>query len=186
MTNLQRSSRRGAGFLAGLVVFLAACSDAPTAAAPAPAVNAAVAEPSARPASTSATLLACPSTTADSARAVIGPRGGSVSVGGSSLVVPPSAVATPTTFTLVAPASPVVQVEVHAAGVDHYEFAHPVTVSVSYARCDDAALPTARLGAWWVDGATLERLGVMAARDDRRQRRVTFITDHLSGYAVVY
>jgi hypothetical protein len=188
MTNLRRSTRLRAGFLAGVVVFLAACSDAPTAVAPAaatPAVNAAVAAPFARTASASAALLACPSATADSARAVIGPRGGYVGVGGSALVVPRGAVAKPTAFTFVVPASPVVQVEIHAAGVEHYEFARPVAVSVSYARCG-ANLPSAPLGAWWVESSTLERLGVMAAIDDRRHSRVTFITDHLSGYAVVY
>lgn len=189
MTSLLRSTRVRAAFLAGAAAFLAACADAPTAAAPSAApvaVNAAVADRSALTASPSASLLACPSATTESATAVIGPRGGAVGVAGSALVVPPGAVRTPTAFTFVVPASPVVQVEVRADGEEHYRFARPVVMSVSYARCDDAVLPATQLGAWWIDGTTRERLGVMAGIDDRRHRRVTFITDHLSGYAVVY
>ena len=183
-----RSTRLGAALLAGAVALLAACSDAPTApASSAPrAVNAAVADPSALTASPSASLLACPSRITRSTSAVIGPRGGMVGIAGSALVVPPGAVATPTTFTFTIPASPFLQVDVSAAGVAHYQFAHPVALSISYAHCSPSALPDAPLGAWWVDAATLEQLGVMAAVDDRHQHRVTFVTDHLSGYAVVY
>lgn len=190
MTNTLRSTRRrSAAIIAGLAALLTACADAPTASAPsAPraAVNASVAEPFAVTASPSATLLACPSTTSHSATAVIGTRGGVVAVAGSALVVPPGAVRTPTSFTLEVPASPVMRVEVTAEGAEHYEFRRPVAVSISYARCDDAMLPASSLGAWWIDDATLQRLGVMAGIDDRAHRRVTFITDHLSGYAVVY
>jgi len=192
MTNtLRTTARRRFAFLAGLAALLTACADAPTAVAPSAAtnsavVNAAVADPLAAPASPSATLLSCPSTTSRSASAVIGPRGGIVSVDGSALVVPPGAVTRPTSFTLEVPASPVVRVEVTAAGAEHYTFRRPVVVSISYARCDDAILPPTSLGAWWIDDATLQRLGVMAGIDDRTQRRVTFITNHLSGYAVVY
>ncbi|MFL5576888.1 MAG: hypothetical protein ACJ79S_13055 [Gemmatimonadaceae bacterium] len=187
MTKLLRSTRLRAAFLASAAALLAACSDAPTAPSARPtAVNASVADPSAVAAPTSGTLLACPSATTQSATAVIGPRGGVVGVAGSALIVPAHAVRKPTTFTFVVPASPVVQVEIHTAGATHYEFARPVAVSISYARCAADVLPDAQLGAWWVDGATLARLGVMAGIDDRQHRRVTFITDHLSGYAVVY
>ena len=192
MTNPLRSTRLRAALVVAVGALLAACSDAPTAAtaptAPRPgaAVNAATADPFAITASPTATLLACPSTVADSATAVIGPRGGMVGVEGSAILVPAGAVRTPTAFTIVVPASPVVQVEVHAAGVEHYQFARPVAVSISYARCSDSALPDSPLGAWWIDSATLSQLGVMAGIDDRAHRRVTFITDHLSGYAVVY
>lgn len=194
MTSLLRSTHLRVALLAGLGVFLAACADAPTTAvAPsAPrasvgaAINAAVSSPDAVTASPTASLLACSAATTDSASAVIGPRGGLVGVAGSTLAVPPGAVPKPTTFTFVVPASPYVQVEIHAANVAHYQFDRPVAVTISYARCDDAALPASQLGAWWIDSATAQQLGVMAGIDDRGHRRVTFITDHLSGYAVVY
>ena len=193
MTNPLRSTRLRAALVVGVGALLAACTDAPTAAtapttAPRPgaAVNAATADPLAVTASPTATLLACPSTVADSASGVIGPRGGMIGVEGSGIVVPAGAVRTPTAFTVVVPASPVVQVEIHAAGVAHYQFVRPVAVSISYARCAAAQLPATSFGAWWIDSATLDQLGVMAGIDDRTHRRVTFVTDHLSGYAVVY
>jgi hypothetical protein len=57
---------------------------------------------------------------------------------------------------------------------------------VSYARCSSAALPAGSLDAWWIDDETRAGLGVMLGVDDRQSKRLTFITDHLSGYAVVY
>jgi len=189
MPNLTRSFSLRAALLSGAIALLAACSDAPTAPAAAPsvprAVNASVAEPRAITASPSATLFSCENSRTRSASAVIGPDGGVVGVAGSALVVPPGAVRTPTTFTFTLPASPYLTVDVSAAGVEHYSFASPVSLTISYARCSND-LPDAPLGAWWVDASTLEQLGVMAAVDDRRQRRLTFVTDHLSGYAVVY
>jgi hypothetical protein len=190
MPNLTRSFSLRAALLSGAVALMAACSDAPTAPAAATsaprAVNAAVADPSAITASSSASLLACENNRTRSASAVIGPNGGIVGVAGSALVVPPGAVATPTTFTFTLPASHYLTVDVSAAGVEHYSFARPVAISVSYAHCSSRGLPDAPLGAWWVDPSTLQQLGVVAAVDDRRHRRLTFVTDHLSGYAVVY
>ena len=191
MPNLTRSIRLRGALLSGAVAFLAACSDSPTApvaaGSSAPrAVNASVADPSALTASSSATLFACPNTKTRSASAVIGPRGGMVGVAGSALVVPPGAVHRPTTFTFTLPESPYLQVDVSAAGVEHYSFARPVALTINYAHCSRSGLPDAPLGAWWVDTETLERLGVVAAVDNRRLRRLTFITDHLSGYAVIY
>ena len=174
--------------VAGLTV-MAACADAPTAARPTAspvAANASVAAPLAVVAPSTGSMLACPSTIADSATAVIGPRGGIVGVSGSALVVPAGAVHKPTAFTFVVPASPYVEVEVHPAQGGHYQFAHPVAITVSYARCTPAQLPATSMGAWWVDTNTLEQLGVMAGIDDRQHRRLTFLTDHLSGYLVAY
>ena len=190
MPNLTRSFSLRAAILSGAIALMAACSDAPTAPAAAPsmprAVNASVADPSAITASPSATLFACENARTRSASAVIGPRGGVVGVAGSALVVPPGAVHTPTTFTVTLPESPYLTVDVSAAGAEHYSFARPVALSISYAHCSNRNLPDAPLGAWWVDASTLEQLGVMAAVDDRRHRRLTLVTDHLSGYAVVY
>lgn len=175
---LTRSTRLRAALLSGAVALLAACSDAPTVSTASSSAALTV--------SPSATLLACPSRTTRSSSAVIGPRGGRVGVAGSSLVVPPDAVREPTRFTFTLPASPILQVDVSAAGVEHFEFARPVAFTISYAHCSRSDIPDAPLGAWWVDTATLQPLGVMPASDDRRRHRVTFATDHLSGYAVIY
>jgi hypothetical protein len=175
--------------VASLSLFVA-CSDAPTGArqtTEAPfAASASQALSDAVVPTTAGHALACASTISDSSTAVIGPRGGIVSVAGSALVVPPGAVRKATAFTFVVPASPIVEIEVHPATGGHYQFAHPVAISVSYARCADSALPASTLGAWWIDDATRQELGVMAGIDDRDHRRLTFITDHLSGYIVAY
>ena len=168
---------------------VAACSDAPTAVpqAASPTRIAAPANALASVASSQgATLLACPATVARSASAMIGRRGGVVRVDGTALVVPPNAVPHPTRFTVTVPASPYVEVDVSAEGYAHYLFQRPVAITISYARCADDALPDASLEAWWFDPATLEQFGAMWGVDDRQHRRMTFITEHLSGYAVAY
>src|SRR3712207_4207585 len=71
---------------------------------------------------TATQILACPAAEARSASTVIGPLGGTLSVAGNRLSVPPGAVLLPTRFTLTAPATEEVKVEVHAEGVEHYQF----------------------------------------------------------------
>ena len=168
---------------------LAACSDSPLpTSSPARAENRAIA-PGALAASVSAagsSLLACPSTTARTASGVIDHKGGIVQVDGNALIVPPKAVKKKTRFTVTVPASQYVEIDVSAEGYEHYTFKRPVAISVSYARCADSALPPSSLDAWWIDPATRSALGVMVGVDNRSEKRLTFITDHLSGYAVVY
>ena len=85
------------------------------------------------------------------------------------------------------PKSPYVEIDVSAQGFEHYEFRRPVGITLSYARCADSALPKSSLDAWWIDLKTRDQLGgVIFGVDDRTHKRLTFITDHLSGYAVVY
>jgi hypothetical protein len=190
MPNLTRRISLRAALLSGVVAIVAACSDAPTTPAVAPsaprAVNASVADPAAITASPSATLFACQTPRTQSASAVIGPRGGIVVVAGSALIVPPGAVSKATSFTFTIPASPYLTVDVSAKGAEHYSFARPVAITINYAHCSNEGLPATPFGAWWVNTSTLEQLGVMAAIDDRQHRRLTLVTDHLSGYAVVY
>jgi hypothetical protein len=131
-------------------------------------------------------LLACPSTVAASGSAVIGRNGGVVRAAGSELLVTPGAVDRPTRFTMVVPASPVMEVEITAGDAEHYEFKRPVLVSIDYSRCAASALPKTSLAAWYIDSRTRDALGVMAGFDDRKHRRLSFLTNHLSGYAVAY
>ena len=170
-------------------MLLGACADSPK--APSAAVPGAARGSSSSTATPAAgalagRLLACPSTVGDSATAVIDHRGGVVRAAGSELLVGPGAVSRPTAFTLVVPASPVMEVQIHAAGVPSYRFRHRVAVTIDYSRCAPSALPEGSLAAWYIDPATKRGLQNMRAEDDRESRRVRFYTDHLSGYAVVY
>jgi hypothetical protein len=182
---LSRSARLRTPLAAALAATLAACADAPTR-----LVSPLVADQSpAALASSQAgegTLLSCAVATPATATAVIGPNGGTIAVDGASIRIPGGAVPVPTSFTVTVPATPFVEVDIRAAGFDHYVFRHPVFVTLSYARCDLASLDGRTLGASWVDSQTRALLGVKNAVDDKKDQQVKLLTDHLSGYAVVY
>lgn len=76
------------------------------------------------------------------------------------------------------------EVDITADGSAHFSFRSPVTVSVSYARCTRSDIDKAPLTVWYIDAATKALLQNMGGTDDKVARTVTFITDHLSGYAV--
>jgi hypothetical protein len=118
---------------------------------------------------------------------VVGRDGGTATFGGTRLVVPAGAVPVSTVFEIVLPASEVVQVEVHALGVEHYVFERPITIAVSYARCNADPIPLDAVA----EGVYIARepytvLENMGGVVDRTERTVTFTTGHLSGYAVAY
>jgi hypothetical protein len=102
------------------------------------------------------------------------------------MAVPPGAVSEPTTFTMSVHGMPAVRVDIRAGNADHYVFQRPVTIAIDYSRCGSAAdnLPT--FSAWYVDNSGNTLLQDMGGLDDRANRRITFATDHLSGYAVAY
>lgn len=160
-----------------------------------PAVYAACAEPTAAPAprgslalleaSGGAKLLPCAGGADESVSDVIGPAGGTLTLGKSSITIPSSAVAEPTRFTLTVPASTVMEVRIEAAGYAHYTFARPASVTIAYERCGGVNQLT-RLGAWYIDDATKSYLEAMASADDKSKKIVTFETGHLSSYAVAY
>jgi hypothetical protein len=165
----------------GLAIALAACAgDSITAPQAAPSFNRAAAG---APAATSPSLLACPSNRSLSASAVIGRRGGTVSVGHFSMWVPPGAVRTPTRFTFEVPASQYLEVEIHAAGVAHYQFRHPVRVTLDYSRCG-RDFQASTLDAWYIDSSTKALLTPMRGAHNRGKHSLVFWTDHLSGYAL--
>lgn len=174
----------GAALALGAMI-VAACSDAstaPRAVAPEPA-NLALASASA--ANTGASqYLACPSTHTYSTSKVIGPRGGILAVDGSALAIPPGAVPAATRFTLIVPASDIMQIEAHADGVEHYVFQRPVMITIDYSRCAQAVDQLPSFSAWYIDTSTRNPLSWMGGVDDRLSHRLFFTTGHLSGYAV--
>jgi hypothetical protein len=132
-------------------------------------------------------LLACPSETPQSAREIIGPLGGVIAVGGSSITIPAGAVLEPTEFEVELPASPFMEVEIHAVGQEHYYFLAPVVITIDYSRCpSDAIPPGVLLTGVYIDGNTKSILDVMGGVNDSLLNQVTFPTGHLSGYAIAY
>lgn len=130
------------------------------------------------------TLVECPVSTSSSVTDVITPLGGIVSVGGTSISVPAGAVLVPTTITVTVPASTYMEIDISVEGVEHFIFEQPVTVTLDYSRCSRGDLDKAPLNVWYIDSATKSLLELMPGVDDKVNRSVTFITGHLSGYAL--
>ncbi|HEX7118821.1 MAG TPA: hypothetical protein VF212_08540 [Longimicrobiales bacterium] len=128
--------------------------------------------------------LVCPVGTTRSVSAVIGQRGGTVELDGHRVTLPFGAVHRPTTITLTVPASRYLEIDLRAAGQEHYEFLAPVTVTVSYARCERRDVDQELLSAWAIDPATKTLLEGMTSRDDKEHQSVTFSTLHFSTYAI--
>jgi hypothetical protein len=166
---------------AALVLGATACADLSTA-------------PSISPASaprrdvTSGTQLAlCPSEDGASSRAWIGQDGGRLRARGSSISIPAGAVLEPTLFEIEVPASRYMKVEIHAVGRSDYQFARPATITINFSRCPSGAIPYgATIGGAYVDSATGAVLQLMGGTVDWNGDKLSFPTDHLSGYVVAY
>jgi len=135
-------------------------------------------------------LLACPTHDVQSARDVIGPDGGGIAVRGISIAIPAGAVPEPTEFEVTIPESPFLEVEIHAVGHDSYQFQQPATITIKYSSCsdnsDNSVAERATLVGAYIDTETNQVLEVMGGVDDKADRKVSFTTSHLSGYAVAY
>lgn len=129
-------------------------------------------------------LLVCPTNVTSSAEATIGMFGGMVSTGRTKIVIPPGAVLVPHTFTVTVPASRLMEVQVTAQGYDHFQFLLPVQVTIDYSRCNGNPAALAALSAYYIDDISKLPLQLMSGSDDKAAHEYTFVTDHLSGYAI--
>jgi hypothetical protein len=127
----------------------------------------------------------CPTTESHRTEGILGPEGGSLRIAGHRLTIPAGALTEATQFTLRAPAGRQVQLELSAAGAEHYTFVAPVVVTISYDRCgrQHSATPAS---AWYTDDTGQLPLELMPGKDDRKQRAVTFQTTHFSTYTVAF
>ena len=128
-------------------------------------------------------LLQCPSSVTQSTSGEIGLLGGVVSLAGTAVSVPPEALLSPITLDIEIPASEHMLVDLGVNGQDHWQFLLPVTVTIDYSRCR-VGLLAAPVTVWHVDAETGELLEHMAGVDNRLLQKVTFLTDHFSGYAI--
>ena len=155
-------------------------------------LGAACSEPSAPVRSTSparlstvanVSLVECTLSEPQSTKATVGPGGATLTLGGASVTVPAGAVLQPVELTLSVPVAPWAMVDVTATGYEHFVFEQPISVSLTYERCSAGRIERAPLSVWYVDaaGTLLEQMPTL---DDRNRKRVTFLTGHLSGYAI--
>ena len=131
-----------------------------------------------------ATLVQCPSNTTTSATAVVGPLGGLVNVGSTSIQIPAGALLSPATVTVTVPASNYMEVDISVQGVEHFIFELPVVVTLDYGRCNRSNIDARPLSVWYIDSESKDLLEPMGGVDNKLLRTITFTTGHLSGYAV--
>lgn len=163
--------------VAALVLLAAAgCADSPTAPVVAEERSALLAD--------GTQFLACPSQEARSVTGQIGILGGALTVDGHRFEVPALAVLQPTTFTMTAPASEYVELEIHADGRDSFTFLLPAHISISYDRCQDQDIDPATLSVWHIDSLTGALLEFMGGIADADARVVEFSSGHLSGFII--
>ena len=129
-------------------------------------------------------LIQCPVNTSASATAVVGPLGGIVNVGATSIEIPAGALLGSSTVTVTVPASKYMEVDISVEGVEHFVFELPVVVTLSYARCNRNNMDALPLSVWYVDSETKDLLEPMGGVDNKLLRTITFTTGHLSGYAI--
>lgn len=133
---------------------------------------------------TGATLIECPIGEARAVEQRVLALGGVVALDGNSVVVPSGAILDAADIGIEVPASRHVRVELTANDQEHWQFQAPVTVTIDYSRCPADALGTNPLSVWLIDSVTGELLQHMGGVDDRLMKRITFETDHFSGYAI--
>ncbi|MGH7717542.1 MAG: hypothetical protein ACREON_01690 [Gemmatimonadaceae bacterium] len=130
------------------------------------------------------TLLSCPTDVSTYGLAVLGRYGGVVRTGPVTLSVPPDALTERTFFVIAVPRSEYMEIDVSAFGQKHFRFERSVTISIDYSRCEQATLDGGPVSAWFIDSFSKQPLEPKEGEDERDLQRLTFITDHLSGYAL--
>ena len=126
-------------------------------------------------------LAACAPAAEQTVTVTAGTAGAHLTGAGIELAIPAGALAGPTQFEVRVPASTYAEVEIRANGQDHFQFLLPVVISIGYDRC---GTPSGQLSAWHIDPETKVLLENMGGVHDEVNRRVTFSTMHLSGYAI--
>jgi hypothetical protein len=137
--------------------------------------------PPTEPPPSGVTLAVCPTDQAQSASGNIGLLGGTVSLGGTSVLLPLGALLSPTSIELTIPASQYMEIEVTANG-GSLRFLRPITVTIDYSRCS-ADVQQKQLSVWNIDPDSKEVLENMGGIDNKLTHSITFTTIHLSGYA---
>ena len=132
------------------------------------------------------TLLECPANSSQTTSAIVGVLGGTVSLGGTSIAIPPGALSAPTLITVTVPAGQYMEVDVHANDLTSFLFNSPVSITIDYSRCNRNDIQSAPLTVWHINEQTKALIENMGGSDDKVAQSITFSTGHLSGYAVAF
>ncbi len=126
-------------------------------------------------------LLACTPQPYDSVTKVIGPEGGSLTVGANLFYVPPRALDRRVAITAVAPSGKVNLVQFQPQGL---RFSRPAVLTMSYANCGLLGRLLPRHIAYTNDA--LQILELLPALDNLFRQTATARIGHFSGYAIAY
>ena len=129
-------------------------------------------------------LIECPKQQPDTNSGLIGVLGGTVAAAGSSISLPQGALLGATLIKMTVPASTYMEVDVTANGLLTFLFLKPVTITIDYSRCPSSVTAGKTLSVWHINTQTKVLIRNMNGVNDPLQRKMSFTTDHLSGYAI--
>jgi hypothetical protein len=129
-------------------------------------------------------LIECPTNQASANSSLIGVLGGTVAAAGTSISLPAGAVLTSTLIRVTVPVSTYMEVEITANDLLAFLFLRTVTVTIDYSRCPTSVTAGKTLTVWQINPQTKLLITNMNGVNDPVQRRMTFTTSHLSGYAI--
>lgn len=125
-------------------------------------------------------VLRCEPQKRESDTEIIGPKGGTLSMGPHRLVIPEGALDHDVVITGTAPSNPAVNLEFAPHGL---QFKKPVEMVIDYKQCivpDDQELGVTYMGPGW------RAIEQMPSSDKRSVSRISALTDHFSGFVVTW
>lgn len=129
-------------------------------------------------------LIECPTTQPATASAFIGVLGGTVAAAGTSISIQAGSLLTSTLLRVTVPVSTYMEVDVTANDLASFLFVKPVTITIDYSRCLPSVTQGKTLTVWHINTQTKLLIENMNGVNDPVQRKITFSTTHLSGYAI--
>jgi hypothetical protein len=129
-------------------------------------------------------LIECPTTQPSTNSSLIGVLGGTVAAAGSSITLPAGSVLLGTLIRVTVPASTYMEIDVTANDLLTFVFLKPVTITIDYSRCPTSVTAGKTLTVWHINTQTKVLIENMNGVNDPVQRKISFTTGHLSGYAI--
>jgi hypothetical protein len=129
-------------------------------------------------------LIQCPTTQTATSSGLVSILGGTITAAGTSISLPAGSLLSVTLIKVTVPASTYMEVDITANDLASFLFQSAVTVTIDYSRCPTSVTAGKTLTVWHINPQTKELLTNMAGVNDAALRRITFTTDHLSGYAI--
>jgi hypothetical protein len=129
-------------------------------------------------------LIECPTTQTSTNSGLIGVLGGTIATAGTSISLPAGSVLAGTLISVTVPASTYMEVDVTANDLLSFLFLKPVTITIDYSRCPTSVTAGKTLTVWHINTQTKVLIQNMNGVNDPVQRKMSFTTSHLSGYAI--